>query len=218
MAEEQVEGSGHARFSYLLISLLSIFFLYPVVERLGRGTLFGIFYSVVLLAAVYVISERKHSFLLALLMATPAILTRWVGIVSGDPIFLLLGSVFGVLFLSFTAGSIISHVLKAERVTAQKIYGAICAYLLFGMIWVSVYSIIEFFIPGSFRMGEQNHLSQSDMFYYSFITLTTLGYGDLVPLSAMARSMAALEALTGQLYLAVLVARLVGLHITHSSD
>ncbi len=218
MAEEQASGTRHARFSYLLISLLSIFFLYPLVERLGRGPLFAAFYSLVLLAAVYVVGESKHTFLLGLLMAAPAVLTRCVGAILVDPTFLLLSNVLGVLFLSYTAGLIISHVLRAERVTAQKIYGALCAYLLLGMIWVSLYSIIDFFLPGSFRMGERDHLSNSEMFYYSFVTLTTLGYGDLVPVAPIARSMAALEAVTGQLYLAVLVARLVGLHITHSSD
>ena len=77
--------------------------------------------------------------------------------------------------------------------------------------------MVDFLVPGSFRYGQDRTLTGPEMIYYSFITLTTLGYGDIVPVSPSARSLATLEALTGQLYLTVLVARLVGLHITHAS-
>ena len=124
----------------------------------------------------------------------------------------------GVAVLSLTVVLIIFHVLRAERITSQKIYGALSAYLLIGFVWALLFMILEFLIPGSFRMGQQKDLLTSQMFYYSFVTLTTLGYGDVVPILPAARSMAALEALTGQLYLVVVVARLVALHITHTSQ
>ena len=124
----------------------------------------------------------------------------------------------GVAVLSLTVVLIIFHVLRAERITSQKIYGALSAYLLIGFVWALLFMILEFLIPGSFRMGQQKDLLTSQMFYYSFVTLTTLGYGDVVPILPAARSMAALEALTGQLYLVVVVARLVALHITHASQ
>ena len=115
------------------------------------------------------------------------------------------------------AGIILSHVLRAERVSREKIFGALSVYLLLGVIWSLLFIMVDFLVPGSFRYGQDRALTGAEMVYYSFVTLTTLGYGDIVPVSPSARSLATLEALTGQLYLTVLVARLVGLHITHSS-
>ena len=77
--------------------------------------------------------------------------------------------------------------------------------------------MMDSLVPGSLRHGQDQAFTAAEMVYYSFVTLTTLGYGDIVPVSPSARALATLEALTGQLYLTVLVARLVGLHITHAS-
>jgi len=106
-------------------------------------------------------------------------------------------------------------------VTPAKISGALSVYLLLGYFWSIVFTILETLQPGSFNLalgGAEAAGSRAEIFkqllYYSYITLSTLGYGDITPLSAGARSLAALEALTGQIYLAVLVARLVGLQIS----
>jgi hypothetical protein len=98
--------------------------------------------------------------------------------------------------------------------------GAICVYFLVGIVWALLYSTLEFFQPGSFQMpqGTVNQAtSQATFTYYSYVTLTTLGYGEITPISGPARSFALLEAMMGQLYLAVLIARLVGIHIAQSS-
>ncbi len=96
------------------------------------------------------------------------------------------------------------------------IMGAICAYFLMGLVWAFAYSTLEFFQPGSFQMPPGT-VNQETFAYYSYVTLTTLGYGEITPISAPARSFAILEAMIGQLYLAVLIARLVGIHIAQSS-
>ena len=112
---------------------------------------------------------------------------------------------------------ILTHVLRDEEVSREKIFGALSVYLLLGVIWAMLFIMMDSLVPGSFRYGQERVLTEAQMVYYSFVTLTTLGYGDIVPVSPTARSLATLEALTGQLYLTVLVARLVGLHITHAS-
>ena len=104
--------------------------------------------------------------------------------------------------------------------TADKIYGALCVYLLIGLTWGFMFLTLEGVQPGSFSLG-QGQPTRIDkdpaaLVYFSFITLSTVGYGDITPLSPPARAFAFMEAIIGQIYLAVLVARLVGLHIASS--
>ena len=133
----------------------------------------------------------------------------------GSPWLQFVAGVLTVLFLLLIVALILSHVLRAERVSREKIFGALSVYLIFGVVWGLVFMLEDFLVPGSFRYGEGVRTG-AEMVYFSFVTLTTLGYGDIVPISPSARALATLEALTGQLYLTVLVARLVALHITHS--
>jgi hypothetical protein len=105
-------------------------------------------------------------------------------------------------------------------VTADKIYGALCVYLLIGLTWGFMFLTLEGVQPGSFSLGQgqPNGIAKdpATLVYFSFVTLSTVGYGDITPLSPPARSLAFMEAIIGQIYLAVLVARLVGLHIASS--
>ena len=205
------------RFLYLLISLVAFITLVPVLEELGYGgMIFTIFLSTILLSAAYAASENRGYFILALILAGPAFVLRWINNFMGSPWLEFVAGVLTVLFLLLVAALILSHVLKAERVSREKIFGALSVYLLLGVVWGLLYMMEDFLVPGSFRYG-QGVRTGAEMVYYSFVTLTTLGYGDIVPVSPSARALATLEALTGQLYLTVLVARLVGLHITHSS-
>jgi hypothetical protein len=109
----------------------------------------------------------------------------------------------------------LSHVLKDEVVTGEKVSAAICVYLFIGLIWAFLFSLTHHFQARSFSI---ENIVLSDFVYYSFITLSTLGYGDITPLSSSARALSYVEAITGQIYLTVLVARLVGLHIVHSKE
>ena len=118
--------------------------------------------------------------------------------------------------MAYTAAIIVHHLFTEDKITGDMIMGAICAYFLMGLVWSFAYSTLEFFQPGSFQMP-QGTINQATFTYYSYVTLTTLGYGDITPISTPARSLALLEAMMGQLYLAVLIARLVGIHIAQSS-
>jgi hypothetical protein len=105
----------------------------------------------------------------------------------------------------------------------DRIFAAVCVYMLIGYAWTFAYALIEDLQPGSFvaltTIPSNNYVERVlQMRYFSFMTLTTVGYGDIVPHSPVARTVAGLEAITGQIYLTVLVARLVGLHIIHASS
>jgi hypothetical protein len=153
------------------------------------------------------------------MLAVPAFVVAWVRhFVHGrtlSVLFLLLT----ITFLTFTAVVVLRQVLgRGASVTADTIAGAVCVYLLLGVIWALFYSLLELAHPGSFQVGGQVLASSSghsavrpDLLYLSLVTLSTLGYGDVLPITAQARMLAAIEAIIGQLYLAVLIARLIGL-------
>ena len=107
--------------------------------------------------------------------------------------------------------------MHGTSVTTDKIFAAVCVYLLIGLAWTFAYALVDALNPHSFvalsAAGHEKYIIRVlELRYFSFMTLTTVGYGDIVPHSTAARTLAALEAIVGQIYLTVLVARLVGLH------
>jgi len=130
-------------------------------------------------------------------------------------------------FLLFASGSIFQTVLRERRVSADTILGGVCVYLLIGIAFVNLFVLVEIATPGSIQVlgrplmevaGDAGHTRELTlMLYFSFTTLTTLGYGDIHPLLPMAQLTATAEAILGQLYVAIFVARLVGLHLAHSA-
>ncbi len=214
------------KFSFLLISMLLLFVLYPLAREIFevRGFILDIFFSVILLSTVYAVIYKKKYFVIAISLGLPFLFTRWSTYFVETPFLFLLSSALGVLFFAFTAGTILAYVLKQDKVTRDIIYGAVCVYLMIGLTWAFVFSLLEGLQPGSFSLEQvQAGTLESGpdrvffpFIYYSFVTLTTLGYGDITPLTPPAQTFSFLEAIIGQIYLVVLVARLVGLHITQS--
>jgi len=205
------------RFFVLLICLLLLPLVYPLLSGLGLvGTriLSNIFFSVMLFSCLYAISQDKRLITIGLTLGIPALGATWVVQFLGSPPGVMVAiHIVVALFLVVVIGTMLSHVLKDEVVTGEKVSAAICVYLFIGLIWAYLFSLTHHLAPGSFHIEDPE---LSHFIYYSFITLSTLGYGDITPLSPPARALSYVEAITGQLYLAVLVARLVGLHIAHA--
>lgn len=143
------------------------------------------------------------------------LVAHWWMIIASSPVSVAAGISAEIVFFCFVAVILLFHVFGHERVTSDTIAGSICVYLLIGIIWTFAYQAIYFFDHSAFRNVATGSLSPAatvDLVYYSFSTLTTLGYGDITPLSKPARMFAVTEAMVGQIYLTVLVARLVGLY------
>lgn len=214
--------SPPGKFYILLATLVLLSILFPLAPDLRVFLLVSdLLLGAVLLAIVYAVSGSPRMRLLAgLLTVVSLILIYLVRSVSDD--WILPAHISVLLLLALASVVILLDVLHDEQVTGDKIAGAISFYLLLGLAWGILYSLIHWSDPTAFPSlsHEVRATFRGDnmnrFFYFSFSTLTTLGYGDIVPASRMARSLAALEALVGQVYLAVLVARLVGLHIVHS--
>jgi hypothetical protein len=222
------------RFVPLLAALTLLLLAAPVVRLLGTGThprlaqiVLNVTFVIMLLSALFAISRSRLTTIVAVLLAAPAIVLQLLNLfIEGDSIELAKG-ISGIAALSYTVIVILVFLFATDRASVATICAAVCIYLLLGVLWALVYSVLELLAPASFTIvlagdaegGAMRFRAEEAIFplYYSFVTLTTLGYGDVVPSSPPARMFAALEAIMGQLYLAVLVARLVGLHISQST-
>jgi len=157
--------------------------------------------------------------IVAIGLSMPAVVGVWLSALL-DNLWLTVGAdVTAIVYLTFTMVVILGHILKMHQsatTTMDLIYGAISIYLMMGITWSFLFMVVEAIEPGSFFIRPEQNLdgilNQADFIYYSFATLTTLGYGDITPVTSQARSLAILEAVTGTLYIAVLIARLVGLY------
>jgi hypothetical protein len=190
----------------------------PIVEEC-------VFIGVLAMAVVSVSKDRPWK-IFTLVLGLPA---ATLGIVKVLNIFqglLIIRHLFAAAFLSYVISVMLVVIFTSRRVTADTVCASLCIYLLLGVVWAMGYSVIDILDPEAFRFTltgpspviRMGSGASTAVLYFSFATLTTLGYGDIVPISPMARMLAVLEAITGQLFLAVLVARLVGMHIVHSMD
>ena len=205
-------------FLFMLVSLSLLIVIGPFIDEFTRlDYIKDIFFTAILIFGVSSVSYRKHAVAFALCLVIPIFLITWSNKIIVMPGLLLFSDFLAILFFLFLIITILAHISRQDEVTREVIYGAIIVYLLIGIMWAFVYKIMEFLHPGSFNIPD---ILDSDprnaMVYYSYTTLTTLGYGDVTPISGPAKSLAMLEAITGQMYIAVLIARLVGTHISQS--
>ncbi|MBW2172161.1 MAG: two pore domain potassium channel family protein [Deltaproteobacteria bacterium] len=205
------------RFLFLFISIVLVFVLRPFLESLvGIRLLVSIFFTLILLSGVFAVHQSKGPFIAALIMALLAGVGLWSYRLTEITAFGVMSHIVSMLFLGYLAAVILGHIFKEKEITADMIMGAICVYFLLGWLWADIYGLLEMLKPGSFRPSQGPGVETWDYVYFSFVTLTTLGYGDVTPVSSAAQSFAILEAVTGQLFIAVLIARLVGTHISQS--
>ena len=206
----------------LLISIFLLFVIGPIVEDIPEGILImnGLG-ALVLVTALYALHARHGLFTAGIILSVVSIIGTTLVYVTRQEWAVAFSYTWIVVLIAYFAITILGYVLKTGPVTMDKIFAAVCVYLLIGFAWTFAYALVDALQPGSIaihvvRTPDNYLLRQRALRYFSFMTLTTVGYGDIVPVSTAARSLAALEAITGQIYLTVLIARLVGLHIVHA--
>ena len=213
----------------LLLLLVGGIFVYPL---LGRDPTARVILDVVvfsdLMAMPFVAGHYRRLAYLTLALGIADLALSALGYARETWPLDLLTRVVDLAFWGVLLGTMLASVLRAERVTGIKVYSAIAVYLMIGFFWGGLYALLDFLQPGSFSgtalnmtPGYEPYLQRYDTatsIYLSFVTLTTLGFGDVTPTTVQARTLVWVEALVGQLYLAVLVARLVSLQITHASS
>ena len=157
-----------------------------------------IFSMLILFSSILVIGNNKRNLVAGVLLGTIWIVSTWNYLVFNVPEHLLLQMLAGVLFLLLLIFIILGDILRGDGITTDKIYGGICSYFLFGYIWANLFGIVEILHPGSIQFSNASAgraVKMSDILYYSYVTLTTLGYGDITPVSLFARSLAILNCL-----------------------
>jgi hypothetical protein len=207
------------RSTYLLIGLIALLCAYPFLLDASwqHRLLLGSLNVAILVAATRAATQTNRAFLLVVVfLGLPSIGLQAAYLLTNN---MLVGDLFFLacaLFYLFTITHVLRYVLAVGEVTTDKIHGAIAAYILIGLLWASIYVFLDTVHPGSFAFGAPGatikRLGPEDLLYFSFVTLTTTGYGDIAPVTAHARSLAILEQLAGTFYIAILIARLTGLY------
>jgi Ion channel len=206
----------------LLIALGLLFFFFPFVEEVKGGDIIvSILLSLVLVCAVLAVADRKGVLVIAIALAIPAIAGRWISHFRPDLVPPQVFLTAGLVLIAFVVASLLRFVLRAPSVNMEVLCASLSAYLMLGLLWTIAYWLVDQLTPGAFAFNTHEG-SQSirgfNAFYFSFVTLSTVGYGDITPVSKVARMLAAMEAMTGLLYVAVLIARLVALYSSPKSE
>ena len=217
------------RFIILSVFLVSTFILSPFLyEHPFAGIILRVSFSLLMISAVYACAEKGRTLIVALLFVIAAVVAEWVGYLMSLPGLSLGGRLLSAVFLAHVIRIIVRHMIHSRKVNANLIFGAISVYLLIGLFWAIAYSVLDVAQPESFNiksLGVADDTATAPetvplyrFAYYSLVTLTTLGYGDIVPVTPLAQIASSLEAVVGQLYLAILVAGLVGLHVSQRRE
>jgi Ion channel len=210
--------SGMLIFSlgYLIVLFsLSDFFFGMLVARL--------FFSLIILAGVLATLQQRWLRSFAVLLAIASLTLNWVSAIRPWGPLTIVNIGLNFIYLGFLLTTTVLQVFQEGPVSSHRIRGAIVIYLLMGALWSLLYQLLASTIPQAFRLpedlgGSDPHALQRLLIYFSFITLTSTGYGDIIPVHPVARLLAMFEALAGQLYLAIILARLVSLAVMHQKE
>lgn len=207
------ESSAQYGLAWLLGALIILLLAAPIVEATEVGTVAVVaLFAFLILAMVWGISDRRPARRIAVLLAVGWYAASVTNVIAPLEFLEIVGHILLVLLLGFTITVITTKFITAEKADLDIICGAISVYLLIAILWSSVYRTVEFFLPGSFTGISQGGMQAVEAIYFSFVTLTTLGYGDILPVTRLARIFTSIEAVTGVLYIAVLISRLVSLY------
>jgi len=195
----------------LLILLFLIAFVIPPLlsARIVMPLILQTAFWLIIVAGAFNVSSRRSIRLLAVTTAMLSIALPWLGRKFSGGTIIEVDIFLSLMMLSIFALLTIQSFLVTGRDWAHRVAAAVAVYLLLGLIWARLYEVVELLAPGAFRIPESESLSSAGFVYFSFVTLATLGYGDLTPVNIVARNLAVLEAITGQLYLVILISRLV---------
>ena len=210
-------------FIYLLLALIIYLVALPILEDLRflpSSFVRPIAFSCLLAIGVWSLRDSVITFRIGIGLAVIGVISNGLGIANEAPAFYYLSSITLFSFLVLSVRSALRQILFGKDIDANRLYGAVCVYLMLGVIWALMYSTLGYLDPsafsGSLVVGSEDW--NLEWLYYSFVTLTTLGYGDILPVSATARALAYSEAVVGVFYMAMLVAALVGAYAAASTD
>lgn len=208
-----------ARFTsvHLLIALALLFFVSPFIQELPSAKVIQRFLvAVVFLSALFAVAGRG-SLLVGSLLAAAALIGQWVGffIPAVAPYSLLPA----IAFLIFVIARVLGYILSATEVDNETLCACLSGFLMIGLLWATGYILLGQLDPDAFNFTHPGQTMDGfEAFYFSFVTLSTIGYGDITPVSRVAKMLCVMQAITGMFYVAVLVARLVSIYSMPSNN
>lgn len=208
---------GHGPCTYLLLSLLALILVYPYCKGGGVAgrVILAALYSCVLIGGTYATGRSRKSLLTGIILAAVGISLQWSALIAGKVLYFQLAAVTFLVSLTLAVAMVLRYLLMKGPVTADKLHGALAGYIRIAFFWAIVYALLESLDPESFNLGQKQQAGNAVLFpllYFSFTTLTTVGYGDITPATDQARSLVMVEQVTGIFFVAVLIARLAGLY------
>jgi len=201
-----------------LLGILTFFLLvFPVLGEMARPILLCAVTSSVFVAGVIVVETSASRVKKAISLSVVQIALTAVAVtqtVNSIPYLIAVGLALATItvLIGYSMYCVVGYVLQAQLITRDQIYAGMCAYLMLGFAFGCIYYLLEILIPGCFSVNVTNLAGDPpDLMYFSFVTLATLGYGDITPVAKVSRALAEVEALAGMLYIAVFMARLVSM-------
>ena len=198
--------------------MMALLVLGPILEQLVTiRKLIDIFLTAIILSMLYTITSKKRVFYFGWFLAIIMLLSLWLKYFISFELFATVSMTVGVLFTLLVTSQTLQFIITSKTVTREVVYAAMLVYFLLAQLWAMVYTILDRVDRASFSLpGGQGDFLLFE--YYSFVTLTTLGFGDITPLTKIAKSFSVLEAVVGQLYLVVVVAWFVGMLVARRSE
>lgn len=198
-----------SRFIYIIFAIMLVLLVNPFIRSLGLiGHLFStVCLSMIPLASAYALTADRKKAIIVLIIAAPFVILDGLNVFFANHLLMLIAFGFGTILYFYIVVLLVTNLLSIRVITADLIFCAISIYLLIGIMWAGIYSVLEGIAPGSFS-------DNTDLLYFSFVTLTTVGFGDVSPLSVLSRRLAVFEAAMGSVYMAVIIAMIVGRYMS----
>ncbi len=210
-------------YTYLLFFLCLLFAMRPYDQGLVYLVFWKFFITFTFLSAIFNCKHHKWVRISAFILAFPTLLFGWYELFHPSNTLFVITISFAIVFMTLCTISTLYDVIKRARVTLETLRGIVCAYFMIAFVFAYVYYLVEYLAPGSFHLIVRDSTfvtfsrNLSQFMYFSFVTLLTIGYGDITPLLDVSQTAVVLEGIIGQFYIAILVARIVSVY-SLSSD
>ncbi len=215
-------------FNILLTFLLLLFIFRPYDKGFVYIGIWQFCFTGLLLSSIFNCNHHRYIQIISSILAVPALICNWLAHFTNLPYIELIYLSFSFLFVFVCVSSIIDRVILSARVTLETLRGVVCVYFMIAFGFSYLYMLVEYFNPGSFYFIEgistyfptkdifEHNRIMSEIIYYSFVTLLTIGFGDVHPLRGAAQTVTILEGTIGQFYIAILVSRIIAVYSFYS--
>jgi voltage-gated potassium channel len=205
-------------YNFLLIFLITLFAFRPYQTEILYIAIWKSIFTCTFFTAIFNVKHHRNVKLSAVILTIPTLIFSWLELFYSSHWFFIGNVLFTIAFLGVCATSILFDVILHARVTLETLRGVVCAYFMIAFFFAYIYYFIEYVVPGSFHLIQRDlsfitySRNLSEMMYFSFVTLLTIGYGDITPILNFGQTAVVIEGIIGQFYVAILVARIVAVY------